>query len=101
STQPIELLGGSPVDLSLIIQADKVLVVNNELLRLKLALDLQQQSFEVRSLSFDGHQGGRYSAQLSGHQSGQLTDLTVLAQAQDLKLGMTGVSGQDPASLPS
>lgn len=101
SQQAVNFLGISPLDLSLEIQADRVLVLNNELERLKLVFDLQQQSLEVRSLSFDGHQGGHYSAQASGYQSGQVTDFRVLAQAHDLKLGMLGVAGQDPASLPS
>jgi len=100
SVQPIRLLGDSPVDLSLDIKVERLLLSANEFNGVDLRLDLQEQSLLLEPFAFRGVKGGAYSGRLSSEKLGDQTRISLQGRADDLRLGQNGASGPDAARSP-
>jgi hypothetical protein len=98
--EAIRLVGELPVDLSLDLDIDQFLLGNYRMRQLQAKANWSRHALLVEDFAFSGDQDGHYTGHFSAQQQGGVTELALFTQADDLKLGLIGKSGQDPATLP-
>ncbi len=99
--EPIQVVGELPVDLSLDLDIEQLLLDDHRIRQLQAAADWTQHALEVKDFAFSGDQDGHYKGHLSAQQQAGITGFSLFMLADDLKLGLIGTSGQDPATLPA
>ncbi|HKX56471.1 MAG TPA: AsmA-like C-terminal region-containing protein, partial [Xanthomonadales bacterium] len=98
--QVINLVGDVPFDLTLDLAVDEFLFGPNQFRKVSFMLELLPQSLRLQEFEFRGVRDGHYAGSFSAERQADGTALKLTGRAADLKLGLIGVSGQDPDSLP-
>jgi uncharacterized protein involved in outer membrane biogenesis len=98
--QPINLVGDVPFDLTLDLAVDELLFGPNQFRKVSFKLNLLPQSLGLQEFEFQGVRDGHYAGLFSAERQADGTALKLTARATNLRLGLIGVSGQDPGSLP-
>lgn len=98
--QAIELVGDVPVDLTLDLAVDELLAGPNQFRKVSFKLELLPQALRLQEFEFQGVRDGQYTGHFSAERQADGTAVKLTTKAVNLRLGLVGVSGQDPDSLP-
>jgi uncharacterized protein involved in outer membrane biogenesis len=97
---PVFVLRENPLDLDLKIRVGKLDLNNSVLNDIQFGILWEDNVFQLSPFSLSGIQGSAISGEFSVDGRTSTPELDITLRGEDLRLGLTAVEGQDPATFP-